>query len=250
MIFKNKITNSYPSIIHSPDESELWMEITKNFFKFKKYKKNVKSNKKATIISWCNQEENILKKSSLIIGEKINFYGAFDNPWYNLNKFKYNLYSFDEFDTPYFIGLDALDVILIEDLNTIIEKFEKMSCDLLFNCESVFYPPFYEFNYYLENKKFQDDISQSYFKYLNSGAWIGKKEFCKKFFYDCSNVKIDDFLNCDKIIKLKNCDQSIVHNIFKKYYPKVKLDYENKIFSNISRCKINDFEINNMIKIL
>lgn len=248
MIVKNKVTNTYPSIIHSPDEySKLWLNILEYFKTVKP--KSTKSNNEVTIISWCNKKDNILKKTSSALGEQVTFYGQSDKEWYNLNKFKYNLEALKTFNTPYFIGLDALDVAMIGRSNFIVKKFKSLSCSLLFNCESVFYPPFYKYPYYLEHKNFQDSVGNGKFKYLNSGAWIGEREFCIEFFNECSKLNIDDFLDCGNLTKLRNCDQSLVHYVFKKYYPKVQLDYNNNIFSNISNSN-DDFLINDGIKIL
>jgi hypothetical protein len=244
MIIRNNLTGTYPSVIHAPDTTKLWDQINENFFSSRipiaKVYKNL------TIITWNNFKSSPLE--SCLLKKQIPFLalGKDLTIWNNLQKFKLNLEAFNLQTTPYYMGLDAHDVLLLGEIDYIVEKFESLNCDLLFNSESFFYPDF-PINYYQNNKFFQQSKSNSKYRYLNSGAWIGRRDFCMKFFAECQKIRIWEMFDCSQYLKLFNCDQSVVHSMFQKYYPKVKLDYNCEVFFNIANISEHELSFHNKI---
>lgn len=240
MFIKNLITGTYPSIIHSPDENDIWKSIVDNFNRsYCLYSINVNE---VLVITWNNLENSILEEClkkrkipHIVLGKEILV-------WNNLQKFALTLEAIKKHKFKYLIGLDSHDVLFLGDLKRVLKKFKSKKCELVFNCEKKFYPYFND-KYFLENKNFQDKVSKSIYKYLNSGCWMGKRDFCIKFFEECSKVRLWEILDCTDKLKLYNCDQSVVHNVFKKYYPNVQLDYNCDIFFNISFINNNELRL-------
>lgn len=240
MFIKNLITNTYPCIIHAPDENKIWKKIVENFNSSSCFQSiNIDS---ILIVTWNNFESSILeeclKKRKIpfcVLGKDILI-------WNNLQKFILTLGAIKESKCEYVIGLDSHDVLVLGDFDKVLKKFLSKKCEILFNCEKKFYPDFNN-NYFVENKNFQQKVSKGIFKYLNSGCWMGKREFCINFFEECSKIRLWEMLDCTDKLKLYNCDQSVVHGMFKKYYPKIQLDYNCDIFFNISFIKSNELKL-------
>lgn len=238
MLIRNLITGSFPKVIHAPDTSKIWQDICKKFFSSSH--SHVKTDNRLKILTWNNLESSPLEKCLNLRNIPFEILGKNIVTWNNLKKFSLNIDCLNSFKSKYFMGLDSHDCLLIGDPVDIVNEFEELNCDMMFNSETYFYPNI-QIEYYQSNKRFQDQISDKKYKFLNSGAWIGKREFCLDFFNDCSKIRIWEMFDCTNFLKLFNCDQSVVHSIFSKYYPSVILDYDCKIFNNISM--ISDKEI-------
>lgn len=213
--------------IHSPDQLDLWRKIlaTRNLDPYT-------LSSQVGIITWNNQKTSILEES---LNEHQLAYQVFGKEiliWNNFLKFDYILNNdYSKFD--YLIGLDSHDVIVYRNLDNIIEIFEEFNCDLVFNAEIKFYPDL-DLSYFQDAKAFQTKIKETDFCYLNSGCWMGKRDFCLEFFNYCSKIKLWEQMDTTNFTKIYNCDQSIVHGAFKHFFPKVKLDYDRKLFLNIA----------------
>lgn len=227
-------------VIHSPNNKHpTWVNLIKTI---NTRTKPAQLTDKLTIITWNNLEEGIAEKSMKRLKVPFNTYGKGVIQWNNLMKFAYNINSCEEITTPYIMGIDSRDVFVLSSPVEIIETFEKMSCELIFNGESKFYPDFPP-AYYQNCKSFQSKIANSKYCYLNSGSWIGKKEFCKEFFNECLKVKVWEIFDCSQWPKLHNCDQSVVHSQFTKYYPKTQIDYNCSIFQNLANSYQSEFAV-------
>ncbi len=234
-MLKNLINNTNPQIVHAPDDtSPLWHKIKNLFLKLspKKYKVN----KLLSIITWNNLSEGICELSLKKNNIPFSVLGSNIENWCNLMKFDLTVEFLKSVDTPYCIGLDSHDVIFYGDPNLCLERFLDKRCDIVFNSEINFYPNYNNF-YFQECKNFEFQVSNSKFCYLNSGAWIGKREFALNIFQECSTIKLWNMFDCKNYPKITNCDQSVVHGVYKKYYPRIKIDTDCNIFQNIAHLK-------------
>lgn len=232
LFVRNKVTRSFPQVIHAPDESLIWRQLVSLFNAVPIYSPVLSGN--LTILTWNNFRSSPLEEC--LLRRKVPFVttGKEVTVWNNLQKFILNLKVLHDYDTKYFMGLDAHDVLMLGDPAEIVRRFEKLDCDLLFNAETYFYPDF-SIDYYQENKAFQTSIARGKYRYLNSGSWIGRREFCTAFFEECVGIRVWEMFDCTGYLKLYNCDQSVVHGVFKKHYPRVKLDYDCKVFFNMAK---------------
>jgi hypothetical protein len=240
MRVKNKLSGTFPIIFHSPDLNDAWSVLKSRYFKHNHDQEKIPKN--LSIITWNNLEKGVLERSLDI--KKIPYIktGSGIEIWNNLFKFDLTLEAIKNCDSEYFIGLDSHDVIFLGSPKEALSKFKELGCELIFNGEMRFYPGIQN-AYFNENKKFQEKIGLgSKFKFLNSGAWMGKREFCLDFFEKCSQIKIWDIFDCSDHINLYNCDQSVVHDIFRLNSDNVKIDYENNIFCNMAYFKKNNIE--------
>ena len=251
MRIKNKIFQTLPCIIHAPQKYKwnIWNKLEKHFHKTKKDNKRTTEFEEIDIITWNNKEKGIFEKSLESKGWKYHLKGSDQKKWDNYKKFDYNVEVCKSSKKKYIMGCDSHDVIILSDMEEIISKFEKSKSKMIFNCERFFYPDFDE----PEIKKWKDNENKrgqgSKYPYLNSGAWIGEREFVLEFFEKCKPLKVYNLFNCDNYPPLKKefigCDQSIVHHVLLDY-PEVKLDYTCEIFMNIANMEDSDieFEVN------
>lgn len=240
MKIKNNITDSYPSIIHSPDVSDLWHRIVREF------RKNIvvsRIDPRVTIITWNNLKTSILEECLSLRKIEYQVLGKDIEIWNNFKKFSLNIEALKQITTEYVIGLDSHDVLFLGEPESIVNTFQDMGCDMLFNSETYFYPNWTPV-YFKECKDFEDRISSgNKYRYLNSGAWIGKSEFSRKFFEYCSHIRLWEMFDCTGHLKVFNCDQSVVHGALKYFYPRVQLDYGCRIFNNIALIDPKEIEI-------
>lgn len=138
--------------------------------------------------------------------------------------------SLHKINTKYIIGWDVGDTFFIDTPNKIVEIFEtKFNCEMLFNCEPVCYPV--EANEIYENwDDYTSHVNNSIFKFLNSGLWIAKTEFYREIYADIVSAK--------KLTHKGSWpgDQGVFQQIYKKYFPRIQVDHQCKIFQ--STCNI------------
>ena len=136
-------------------------------------------------------------------------------------------------NTELILCCDAIDVIFTDDLQKVIDIFESFKCDLLFmstkdNSGYHFMPDVQQF----VNKTHPN-------RYLNAGVWIGRVEFVKEFLTEASKFVGPNDVTFDEYrewLKKPNpnypCggyDQDIFRFLEPKFYPRVKVDHENKM---------------------
>ncbi len=105
---------------------------------------------------------------------------------------------------------DAYDVFYADNLDTIVERFKDFKCETVFSAESICWP----------NAELSDQFPESNtpYKYLNSGTYIGYASELKK-------------IMAYKPIKDHEDDQLYVQNIFLNDKTiDIELDYESYIF--------------------
>lgn len=168
--------------------------------------------------------------------------------WSNYYKFDLNLKAIEECQTPYIMGCDSHDVVLIREPSNIVDVFENKGCDLMFNAECLFYPSFVHEPVIGGWRAFQRNLTTSKFAFLNAGVWIGKTEFCKEFFSRAQSIKIYDLMDCEPYEFLRRssigCDQSSLHCLFREFHPRVQLDYNTEAFFNIANIDPQDITLN------
>jgi hypothetical protein len=202
-----------------------------------------------TIITWRNTETKGCCEISLEkLGLDYLLLGKNIKKWNHINKLTTALEVIDSIKTPYVMALDCFDVIVLRDPYEAVEKFKAMDCDMLFNAEKIFYPDYgltATGNYSItdEWKHFEASVAQSAWKYLNAGALIVKTKFYKEYLINCLqrynkiNEERDTFpLPQDSLDKnnpdhkVNSSDQLLFHWLYHDFYPRIKIDYQMKIF--------------------
>ena len=156
-------------------------------------------------------------------------------PWRNTFKFEVilNYLNSGKCKTKYFMYCDAIDVIFTSDPQKVINIFESFKCDALFmSTHSVD-----GYKCMPEIKKDVDLINGGNKRYLNSGVYIGKTKFIKELFKEAIKYAIPHGVTMDKYHEyLKSNpqnypkgsqDQDIFRFLEPKFYPNLKVDYQN-----------------------
>ena len=118
---------------------------------------------------------------------------------------------------------DAYDVYYTGNKKTIIERFKQMNKPIIFGAETCCYPDGSKAKLY--------PYTQSYFKFLNSGLFVGRayalRECMKDYIYD--DDADDQLWWTNKFLDNKNL---------------IELDYDNNIFLNCLWIRDNDIKYN------
>jgi hypothetical protein len=156
-------------------------------------------------------------------------------PWRNTFKFEmiHNYLNSGKCTTEYFMCCDAIDVIFQDSPQAVIDIFESFDCECLFM--STHSTDGYDCMG--EVKNFVDEINGGNRRYLNSGVYIGKTSLVKEMFDEAIKYAIPhgvtmgdyrEYLSRKPADYPKGSqDQDIFRYIEPKFYPRVKVDYQN-----------------------
>ena len=136
--------------------------------------------------------------------------------------------------TKYFMCLDAIDVIFVDDPQRVIDIFESYECDALFmSTHSTD-----GYNCMPKVKEWVDTINSKN-RYLNSGVYIGRTSFVKEMVDEAMKYAIPHGVTMDGYREYLNSqpedypkgsqDQDIFRYIEQKFYPRMKVDYDNQM---------------------
>lgn len=145
--------------------------------------------------------------------------------------------SLSKINTEYIMGWDITDTFFTTSPNKIVERFEsEFDCDMLFNAEVVCYPKEARELYETWNN-YDEIVKQSPFRFLNSGLWIAKTDFCREI--------IDDVIKTKKLVHMGSWpgDQGVFQQIYQKYFPRIQVDHQCKIFQATCNLPDNVLEI-------
>ena len=156
-------------------------------------------------------------------------------PWRNTFKIEniHNYLQSGECKTEYLMYCDAIDVIFKDDPQEVINIFKTFNCEMLFmSTHSTD-----GYNCMPDIKQWADTIPDSNKRYMNSGVYIGKTKFIKKFFEEAIKYiqphgvtmgEYKNYLNSNPInYPIGSQDQDIFRFIQPKFYPDLQIDYKN-----------------------
>ena len=156
-------------------------------------------------------------------------------PWRCTFKFEMinNYLNSGKCDTEYFMCCDAIDVIFKDDPQKVIDIFESFDCDALFmSTHSTD-----GYNCMPQVKQFIDNINGGNGRYLNSGVYIGRTSFIKEVFEEAIKYAIPhgvvmsdyhEYLRSNpENYPQGSQDQDIIRFLEPKFYPRLKVDYQN-----------------------
>tara|TARA_R100000008_G_scaffold70135_2_gene47679 strand:+ start:1460 stop:2296 length:837 start_codon:yes stop_codon:yes gene_type:complete len=266
MRIENKITKKWPMIIHGngpSKETQIWKKVMEVYDRGPKRQQN--PNDKLTVLTWSVEGEEFLLKrvmEDMGCGEYLNtiYLDKDRNGSINwLDKITKTLEFIKLIDTPYVMGLDALDVIPSTDVDSvlwddIVKCFEGYGADIVYNAEKANWPstdghgtilskPHPLINVLqeveLHDEKIYKDFLKSDWKHLNSGGWIGKTDVLIEFYTEVVEL-INSVKNSGKPnVKRMNeeiffgGDQGFIRLVASRWFPKVVLDYRCELFQTL-----------------
>ena len=180
------------------------------------------------------EDISILEKNMEYLGLDLVVLRDARLPWRNTFKFEMLNDYLKDCPTEYFMCLDAIDVIWVDEPQKVMDIFKSFDCDALFmSTHSTD-----GYNCMPEVKQWVETINIPG-RYLNSGVYIGKTSFVKEMIGEAmkyavpSGVTMDeykDYLDSKpKDYPKGSQDQDIFRYIEQKFYPRMKVDYQNKI---------------------
>jgi hypothetical protein len=227
----NKLYNTNPKFIHASGKEEflpLWEQIRKKEFNF-----SSRLPKELTIVTYnngveigYNNKKNGTFENSLIKAGITNFIvlGQGIKNWMNKLKIELLKKTILEIKTEYILSSDSSDVLLVNDLNDLIPKFENLNCKMIFNAEKNIWPT----DLPDEIINFEKSTANSnIFPFLNAGLWMGKTNFIKTKLAEINKYKFHT--------KHSMSEQIYYKFLYFEAYPKIILDYKCEIFQNINR---------------
>jgi hypothetical protein len=197
-----------------------------------------KLHNKTHIVTICSDNNKIrhLKRSAIYTNNDINYIiinwnGFIDKIIYMIDFIK----TIPDNDIICFI--DAYDVLVLDNVDKIYNKFINARCNILFSSELVCFPK-------MNSKKYEEVYKyiqvETNFKYLNSGGYIGFKK------------NIYNMLTSKSIPEIKKiCEIGGDQNFFTQYFLEnldninIKLDMNQYIFQSMCCVDFADFEFQN-----
>jgi hypothetical protein len=127
------------------------------------------------------------------------------------------------------MALDADDVLVVAGAREILDAFRSFECDIVFSAEKNNWPrvPFLS--------DFEESIAETASRYLNSGAWIGRTDACRRFYRDCLREDNGDIVAVHTMEAVFRDDQGIIRKTFQRYHPAARLDYHCRMFQSLNQ---------------
>ena len=239
MKIKNKWTDSYPSVFHLNGKTKfnrlgrrMWNELNHEVhnsvgLSHEKLREDVS----LCFLSWGYSELSMLEKSLAMFGltySNIADAGVLTKEMSNeeILSTKIELLGrwLEKNNPKYIIGWDAGDVFFLNHPNRVVEVFEnEFDCDMLFNGELEVYPMTAKYVYNDLKKIKEYNNGSKVFKYLNSGLFIVKSEFYREIYEELMNTPL---------LPGDPADQGIFQQLYLKYFPRIQVDVDCKIFQS------------------
>ena len=158
-------------------------------------------------------------------------------PWRNTFKFEMinNYLQSGKCTTEYFMCLDAIDIIFVDHPQKVIDIFKSFNCQALFMSTSSLDG----YNCMPEVLDWVHSINGGIPRYLNSGVYIGKTSFIKELYEEAikyaipHGVTMDDYRDYlarePKDYPKGSQDQDIIRYLEPKFYPQLRVDYQNQM---------------------
>jgi hypothetical protein len=223
----NESFGTRPLIVHAQGDeaySPHWRPIRERFFASPRQNLGVTAN--LTILTWNNHqgEKGIFERSLDHLGVPCVILGQEVRCWVNSrHKPLLAATALKAIRTDYVLGVDSWDAIALGDPRRLLDIFESsFSCELVFNAGKVNWPNLSRFR---EFERSLTGATESEFRYLNGGVWIGKTDFCRLFFAHA--------VQTEPAPEAPNSEQGILKQIFAEYYPRVQLDYRCEMFQTL-----------------
>ena len=226
----NSSHGTFPLVLHNPmncrngkdNFTKLWRQ-ARETLNNEKHIAPLAVEQRVTIITWNNSPiKGSLERSLDRLGWSYSVLGQEIGDWRNKVKLVLTTHELEKIKTPYVMGVDSIDGLILDSPQTILERFEReFECSLLFNASPCSWPPIHKLT------QFDKRVNlQSHYKYLNAGGWIGKTEYCRYFFRRCLDWSFPDSGN----IAIDNSEQKYVKAVFMESGGAVEVDYRCIIF--------------------
>ena len=179
-----------------------------------------------TVITWNNGAAGmgILERSLAHLGVPVTVLGQDIPVWNNaVHKPQLTAAALPQIATEFVLGIDSRDALLLGDPGELVARFvDEYDCQLLFAADLVNWPTLARFD------AFESSLPPAQgnrFRYVNGGMWIGRTDYCRRFFAQATRVP-----PCPEQL---DSEQGILKQMYPDHFPDVYLDYRCSLFQNI-----------------
>jgi hypothetical protein len=182
-----------------------------------------------TIITWNNLDtKGILEISLDKLGLPYRVLGKSISTWSNIIKINLTIEELKNINTRYVLGVDSFDAVVTGNPESRLDILQK--CDLVFNGSNLGL---------MGGKQANDLCDMAYanypYRYLNAGAWLGKRDFCLEFFNHVLDIDqhIEEYLKDippEMIDDYLKSEQFRVKLAFVDCFPRVGIDCRRRLF--------------------
>jgi hypothetical protein len=230
MIVQNLITGTRPCVVHRngnpPQWATRWRQAVAAFFD--EVQDTGGPCPQLTVLTWNSRANvTVLEQCLDRWGAKYLTLGKHVPKWRPDMKVYLNADALQRVESEYVMALDADDVLVVSSLHRILDEFRTFGCDIVFSGEKNTYP---EVPYLAD---FEKSIAESPYRHLNSGAWIGRTETCRRFFQDCLAESNSDLVSAHPAPHVLRDDQGLTRKTFRRYHPATKVDYHCRLFQSL-----------------
>lgn len=138
--------------------------------------------------------------------------------WRPHEKIKYVLDGLKEVKTEYTLIMDGNDAVIMDDLDTLIDKYKTYNKDIIYNATCWRFPQ-------VIVDYVEDRYKYGIYNYLNAGICIGKTESLIPFYQEAWDIAKYDGKN-----PYHSSEQYYIRKVFDKYQDTVFFDYDCRFF--------------------
>jgi hypothetical protein len=151
--------------------------------------------------------------------------GDIGSAWTNRHKLDLTIDFLSHTTHRYVLGADSSDALLVGDPHAMLERYLRLGAPMLFNAEKNFWPP--ELG---DLRAFEDRIGRGPFRYLNSGAWLGRREACLEAFRAAKRW-------AERLAERPTSDQICWKHAYRELHPMIAVDDGCAVFQNLNRVR-------------
>ena len=220
----SKIHGTYPSVIHNNGHRKSSESVNKFFAHIKEEvcsrKYEITPCDNMDVVTWSTfGVKGALQESAEAFGVTPIVMTDFPQPFSLYDKISNTLKAAEQSKKKYLLCCDAMDCVLLNNPETVLQKWKKQFGVVLFGAETKHYP---------QNSPcevFEKFIYSGRYCHLNGGCFIGATQHIRRF--------------CDKALRFLDRadeDQSIWKLMHWKYYPAIQIDFQCIIFQNMQHA--------------
>lgn len=155
--------------------------------------------------------------------------GAEVKDWKNKIKIDLAVREVEKVGTTHVLFCDSSDVFVLRDMSGIVDAFEAIGHDALFNTEKMCSPtttPRHVVDF--ENRTGRGT-------YLNAGLWMARTEFAKKILSICHAASRSE--------SETSCEQLHYKNCYFELHPRMNIDHGCVLFQGLNRCGPEEIQL-------
>lgn len=221
----NRLFGTHPIVVHCPGAlPEEWLYLEEAVLAAPARRTCCRD---LTILTWNAGGTGVkppgtLERSLARLGVNPVVVGREETAWENIRKIRLTVEALAKVSTPYVAGLDSSDVLVLDDPSILVQRFRAHhTCELLFNATGPpCWPVLPEFIHFESSLPM---VALAHGRHwLNAGAWLGRTEFCRRFFAALADQP--------PVPGYEWSEQAVIKRAWPRWYPQVQLDYSSTVF--------------------